>query len=38
MEKISKTAASLIGESMTELQCGGLSGYSYGGGHSRSTT
>ena len=38
MEKISKTAASLIGESMTELQCDGLSGYSYGGGgHSKST-
>jgi len=32
MEKISNTAASLIGESMTELQCGGLSGYAYGGG------
>ena len=29
MEKISKTAASLIGETMIELQCGGLSGYSY---------
>ncbi len=32
MDKISKTAASSVGESMTELQCGGLSGYSYGGG------
>lgn len=32
MEKISKTAASLIGETMIDLQCGGLSGYSYGGG------
>ena len=36
MDKISKIAASLVGESMTELQCGGLSGYAYGGGHSKS--
>ena len=32
MKKISKTAASLIGETMTELQCVGLSGCAYGGG------
>ena len=32
MKRLSKKAASLVGETLTKLQFVGLSGYAYGGG------
>ena len=32
MKRLSKRAASLVGETLTKLQFDGLSGYAYGGG------
>ena len=32
MKRLSKKAASLVGETLTKLQFDGLSGYAYGGG------
>ncbi len=32
MQRLSKIAATLVGEVLTKLQCGGSSGYDCGGG------